>query len=186
MNNNGVFSTAEAIKTGVSKAMLGQFVKSGVLERVAHGKYIGVDEFLDDLFIMQQRSDKVIFSHETALFLHDLAERTPILHSLTIPSNRKLSLIMADGCKIYYIKPELHMLGTCMVSSKMGHDVKAYNMERTICDILRSRNRMDSQVLAEAMKGYAARKEINWNLLSEYARAFNVTSLMRQYLEVLA
>jgi len=73
-----------------------------------------------------------------------------------------------------------------MVSSKMGHDVKAYNIERTICDILRSRNRIDSQVLAEAMKGYAARKEINWCLLSEYARAFNVTSLLRQYLEVLA
>jgi hypothetical protein len=44
---------------------------------------------------------------------------------------------------------------------------------------------MDSQTVAEALKGYAAQKDINWNLLSEYARTFKVTKLMRQYLEVL-
>jgi len=67
----------------------------------------------------------------------------------------------------------------------MGHEVIAYIIERTICDVLRSRNRMDSQTVAEAMKGYTARKDINWNLLSKYARIFKVTKLMRQYLEVL-
>jgi len=144
-----------------------------------------MDDLPDELSILQQRSKKIIFSHETALFLHDLAERTPIQHSLTIPSDRKLSPALADGCKIYYVKPELHDLGTCSLPSKMGHKVIAYNIERTICDVLRSRNRMDSQTVAEAMKGYAARKDINWNLLSEYARIFKVTKLMRQYLEVL-
>ena len=184
-DNNGVFDTAQAIQAGVSKTTLGQLVKSGVLERVAHGKYSSVDAFPDELFILQQRSEKIVFSHETALFLYDLAERTPILHSLTVPSNRKLSAIMADGCKVYYVKPELHKLGICTISSKMGHDVIAYNIERTICDVLRSRNRMDTQTVAGAIKGYAARKDIKWNLLGEYARIFKVTKLMRQYLEVL-
>ena len=184
-DNNGVFDTADAIQAGVSKTTLGQLVKNGTLERVAHGKYIGLDVFPDEMFILQQRSDKIIFSHETALFLHDLSERTPMLHSLTVPSDRKISYSLADGCKIYYVKPELHDMGICSLSSKMGHEIIAYNIERTICDVLRSRNRIDSQTVAEAMKGYAARKDINWNLLSEYARIFRVTKLMRQYLEVL-
>jgi len=183
--NSGIFDTAGAIQAGVSKTTLAQLVKSGVLERVSHGKYIGLDFFPDELSILQQRSEKIIFSHETALFLHDLAERTPILHSLTVPSDRKLSSSLADGCKVYYVKPELHKLGICSMPSKMGHKVTAYNIERTICDVLRSRNRMDSQTVAEALKGYAAQKDINWNLLSEYARIFKVTKLMRQYLEVL-
>jgi len=183
--NSGIFDTAQAIQAGVSKTALGQLVISGVLQRVAHGRYARMDDLPDELSILQQRSKKIIFSHETALFLHDLAERTPIQHSLTIPSDRKLSPALADGCKIYYVKPELHVLGTCSLPSKMGHKVIAYNIERTICDVLRSRNRMDSQTVAEAMKGYAARKDINWNLLSEYARIFKVTKLMRQYLEVL-
>jgi predicted transcriptional regulator of viral defense system len=184
--NNGVFDTTEAIKAGVSKTTLGQLLKSGVLERVAHGKYTGINTLPDELFILQQTSEKIIFSHETALFLHGLAERTPNLHSLTVPSNRKLSPILAAGCKVYYVKPNLHSLGICKLSSKMGHDVVAYNVERTVCDVLRSRNRMDSQTFAEAMKGYTARKNINWSLLSEYAQIFKVTKLMRQYLEVLA
>jgi len=184
-DNNGVFDTADAIQAGVSKTTLGQLVKNVTLERVAHGKYIGLDVFPDEMFILQQRSDKIIFSHETALFLHDLSERTLMLHSLTVPSDRKISPALADGCKIYYVKPELHDMGICSLSSKMGHEIIAYNIERTICDVLRSRNRIDSQTVAEAMKGYAARKDINWNLLSEYARIFRVTKLMRQYLEVL-
>ena len=154
IDNNDVFSTAQAIQAGVSKTTLGQLVKNGVLERVAHGKYTGVDTFTDELFILQQRSEKIVFSHETALFLHDLAERTPILHSLTVPSNRKLSATLAEGCKLYYVKPELHDLGICTVSSKMGHEVIAYNVERTICDVLRSRNRIDNQTVAETMSGF--------------------------------
>jgi len=183
--NNGIFNTSEAIQLGVSKAYLGQLVRDKVLERVAHGKYIVFDDFPDELFILQQRSQKIIFSHETALFLHDLSERTPILHSLTIPSNIKLSAALSEGCKIYYVKSELHDLGICKMPSKMGHEVFAYNVERTICDVLRSKNRMDNQTVVEAIKGYAARKNINWNLLSEYARIFRVTKLLRHYLEVL-
>jgi len=173
------------MEVGISRTTLSQLVENGALERIAHGMYTRSDLFPDELYILQQRSDKIIFSHETALFLHDLSERTPLLHSLTVPSNRKLSTIMADGCKIYYVKPELHELGKSTVVSKIGYDVIVYNVERTICDVLRSRNRMDSQTVAEAMKSYATHKNINWNLLSEYARIFKVTKLMRQYLEVL-
>jgi len=183
--NNGIFDTNEALKAGVSKTTLSQLVKNGIIERVAHGRYSDLDTFPDELFILQQRSENIVFSHETALFLHDLAERTPILHSLTVPSNKKLSTTLADGCKVYYVKPELHGMGTCVLPSKKGHVVTVYNIERTICDILRSRNRIDRQTVTEAMKGYIVRKDINWSLLSEYARIFRVTKLMRQYLEVL-
>ena len=77
-------------------------------------------------------------------------------------------------------------MGICSLSSKMGNNVTAYNIERTICDILRSRNRVDSQTVAAAMKNYAARKGQDWGLLSKYAEIFRITKLLRQYLEVLA
>jgi hypothetical protein len=141
--------------------------------------------FTDELFVLQQRSNKIIFSHETALFIHDMAERTLLYHSLTIPSSSKLSPTLSIGCKVYYVKPILHKMGQCTVMSKMGHEVRAYDAERTICDILRSRNRVDSQVFAVAMKSYVVRKNQDWNRLGAYAEAFRVTKLLRQYLEVL-
>jgi len=114
-----------------------------------------------------------------------MAERTPLRYALTIPGNCKLSPTLADDCKIYYVKPELHDMGKCFIPSKMGHEVIAYNAERTVCDILRSRNRVDSQTVAAAMKNYAVRKNQDWNLLREYAEIFHVTKLLRQYLDVL-
>ena len=114
-----------------------------------------------------------------------MAERTPLMYALTIPINGKLSPSLIDDCKIYYVKPELHDFGKCSVSSKMGHEVIAYNAERTVCDILRSRNRVDSQTVAVAMKNYAARKNQDWNQLRKYAEIFHVTKILRQYLDVL-
>ena len=183
--NNGVLRTADAVDAGLSRTILGLLVKKGKLERIAQGQYIRPNDMPDELLLLQRRSGKIVFSHETALFLHDMAERTPLSHSLTIPSNYKLSPALSVGCKIYYVKPELHRLGLCAVKSKMGNDVIAYDAERTICDILRSRNRIDGQTLATAMKSYSIRKNKDWIKLSEYADAFHVTKLLRQYLEVL-
>jgi len=185
-DNKGIIQTSEAVQAGVSRTTLVTLVKNGKLERIAHGQYIRPDDVADDLYLLQQRSAKIVFSHETALFLHDMAERTPYQHSMTIPSSSKLSPVLSEGCKVYYVKPELYALGRCSIKSKMGHEVIAYDAERTICDILRSRNRIDSQTFAEAMKAYASRKDKNWNKLREYAQSFRVTKLLRQYLEVLA
>lgn len=184
--NNGVIRTMDAFYAGISRVTLGNLVKSGKLERVGHGQYIRPDDMPDELYLLQKRSKKIIFSHETALFLHDMAERTPLDHSLTIPSNYKLSHSLSEGCKVYYVKPELFNLGKCSVLSKMGNEVIAYDVERTVCDILRSRNRIDGQTLGAAMRNYVARKDQNWNKLREYAEALRVTKLLRQYLEVLS
>ena len=187
IDNSGIIRTSDAVHAGISRTTLSQLVKAGKLDRVAHGHYIQSNDFPDDLYLLQQRTKKIIFSHETALFLHDMAERTPFQNTLTIPSNMKLSPSISEGVKIYYVKPDYHELGKCIISSKIGqHKLIAYNAERTVCDILRSRNRIDNQTVAAAMKNFATRKEQNWNLLQQYAEIFHVTKLLRQYLEVLS
>ena len=183
---NGLVRTADAVNAGISRTTLSQLAKDGKIERIAHGQYIKPDDLPDELYLLQQRSKMIVFSHETALFLLDMAERTPIQHALTIPSNSKLSPSLSEGIKIYYVKPELHDMGVCFASSKMGNEVKVYNAERTICDILRRRSRVDSQTVAAAMKNYAARNGQDWSLLSKYAEIFHITKLLRQYLEILS
>lgn len=61
----------------------------------------------------------------------------------------------------------------------------AYDMERTLCDILRPRANTDIQIVSEAFKRYAKRKDKNIPQLSEYAKHFNVEEKLRFYLEVL-
>ncbi|GHU70809.1 transcriptional regulator [Clostridia bacterium] len=185
LSHAGVIRTADALNAGLSRTTLMNLERSGVLDRVARGQYILADVFIDELFIMQQRYPGMTYSHETALFLHDMSERTPPCYSVTLPSNARLSATFPADVKKYYIKPTLFMLGQTTLPSKMGHYITAYDTERTICDILRSRNRVDSQTVSTALKQYTIRKHNDYKKLSEYAETFGVTKLLRQYLEVL-
>lgn len=180
-----MLSTSDALAAGISRTTLSNLVKEGKLERIAHGQYILPDSLPDELFILQQRISKMIYSHETALFLHNMAEKTPARQSVTIPSDAKLPSTFIGDYKVYYVKPDLFELGLTSLPSKMEHQIKAYDAERTICDILRSRSRIDDQTVAAAMRNYAVRKCKDLNKLSRYAEVFRVTKLIRQYLEVL-
>lgn len=66
-----------------------------------------------------------------------------------------------------------------------GHTVVAYGLERTICDALRSRNKMDIAVVTDAIKRYAGRKDKNLNTLMKIAQDFGVAKPLRSYMEVL-
>lgn len=182
---NGVFLASEAAGAGVSRTQLSKRVKSGILERAGRGVYVKADGMDDGLYSLQRRAKKVVYSHESALFLHGLTDRTPFRYSVTVPSGYKPSHSVKDKCKVYYIKQDLIGLGKTELPSCFGHQIITYDMERTICDVLRSRNRIDGQVFTDALKNYSARKDADLNRLDRYARQFNVHKLLRQYLEVL-
>lgn len=183
--NNNTITTSQVIALGFTRSLLSKYVKAGLLERERQGVYILSDSIHDDMYTLMLRSDKIIFSHDTALFLNGLSERTPFAHSVTIPSNTKLSNILRDECVCYYIKPELHQVGVITRKTTLGNEVRCYNAERTICDLLRSRNRLDEETVISAVKNYAASSGKDLNLLAIYALQFGVDKIIKTYMEVL-
>jgi hypothetical protein len=71
------------------------------------------------------------------------------------------------------------------VKSPHGNDIRTYDLERTVCDVVRSRNQMDVQFVNEALKRYVARKDKNIDLLYNYAVQFKIQKIIRAYIEVL-
>ncbi|HOT60617.1 MAG TPA: AbiEi antitoxin N-terminal domain-containing protein [Spirochaetales bacterium] len=183
--NNNVITTSQVMQLGYSKALLTKYVKAGLLERSRHGVYSLPDAVNDDMYALMLRSSKIIFSHDTALFLNGLSERTPFRHTVTIPSDSALPASIKGECNCFYIKPELHRLGMIEKKTTFGNNVRCYNMERTICDFLRSRNRCDEETLISAVKNYAVSKDKNLSVLSEYAKRLRVEKSLKHYLEVL-
>lgn len=183
--NNNMITTAQVVALGFSRAVLSKYVKEGLLERSRQGVYILPDSVHDDMYTLMLRSDKIVFSHDTALFLNGLSERTPFEHSVTIPSNCVLSNVLMDECKCYYIKPELFDVGIEKKKTTFGNEVRCYDAERTICDVLRSRNRIDEETVINAIKKYAAYKDKDLNRLAAYAEKFRVSKILKQYMEVL-
>lgn len=185
MQKEGTVTTAEANEAGVSNERLRLLVKSGELERAAFGVYILPDELADKMFIAQLRRPKIIYSHETALFLHDLTDRDPLSYTVTVPAGYNIAQLRKERFTVYSIKRELHDLGVTKLTTMFGYIVIVYGLERTICDCLRSRNRMDISVVTDAVKRYVLRKDKNLYTLMKMAETFGVSKLVRSYMEVL-
>jgi predicted transcriptional regulator of viral defense system len=137
------------------------------------------------MVIIQSRYKGAIFSHETALYLLELTDRTPLFYSVTVPARYNATSLKASGVKVYFVNRSFYQLGITMMKSPHGNDVKTFNLERTICDILRSRNQIDIQLVNEALKRYVGKKEKNLDLLYQYAQQFRIQKILRQYIEVL-
>ena len=183
--NNGLILTRLAIEKGISRSNLSKLCESGKITRIANGQYVLSDDLNDELLSLQIRSKYIVFSHETALFLNGISERTPFEHTVTIPTSKTLSPSMSEECKIYYIKDGLHSLGKVQLATPMGNMVWAYDIDRTICDIVRSRSRMADEIFITSIKNYAASSNKNLANLSLYASKMKILSQVRQYLEVL-
>jgi predicted transcriptional regulator of viral defense system len=183
--NGGTVTTAQANADGITNERLRLLVKRQDLERVAFGVYVLPDEFVDKMYAAHLRRPKIIYSHETALFLHDLTDRDPVNYTVTVPTGYNATKLRDDGFTVFTIKRELHGLGTMQLTTMFGNTVVAYGLERTICDILRRRNQMDIAIVTDAIKRYAARRDKNLNTLMRMADTFSVEKPLRSYLEVL-
>ena len=183
--HGGLIETKVAVAHGISKAMLSKLYKENRLYRIAQGQYILSDDMQDELLSISKHSEQIIYSHETALFLHGISDRTPFEHTITVPSDYTPSVAIKSQCKVYYIKPELFDLGRTALKTPAGNDVPAYDLERTICDVVRSRNRLGTETFLSALKLYAANPKKDLNKLNSYAKKMRVANVLRPYLEVL-
>ena len=76
-SHGGIIKTKIASEHGISKALLYKLCKEEKIHRIVKGQYILPDDIEDELLAISNRSEKVIFSHETALYLHGISDRTP-------------------------------------------------------------------------------------------------------------
>lgn len=181
----GVLKTSELKKAGIDTITLTRLVKKGVIERIARGLYIDINTFEDSYYIFQYQCSKAIFSHETALYFHDLTDRTPIKIMATIPSGYNTKFIKDKNYLFSYLKQELCDLGKIKVKTPYGNEVYCYDMERTICDLIRDKEKIESYQFTDAMQRYAKLKNKDINKLYEYAEKFNIKEEVRKYMEVL-
>lgn len=183
--NGGIIDNKTAGIHSIPRWVLAKLCSDGSLQRIARGQYIFPDDLQDELLSIGKRSANLIFSHETALFLHGISDRVPFEHTVTVPSDRVPSKAISGECKVYYIKPELFELGKTALATPAGNMVSSYDLERTICDIIRSRNKIGSETFIAALKAYAANPQKDLNRLDSYARQMRLSNVVRKYLEVL-
>jgi predicted transcriptional regulator of viral defense system len=182
--NGGLILTKQLSEAGIPRVYLSSLVHAGLLVKLERGVYIARDGYDDELYRYQVKYEKAIYSHETALFLHDLTDRDPIKYSVTVLEGYNASHLRALNFKVYSIKKTLYSLGLSESKTAFGRAVKCYNLERTICDVVKHRNQIDIAVISDAVKRYAVRKDRNVPQLMRYAEKMRVVKPISNYLEV--
>lgn len=182
---NGVLRTREAIASGISKEGFYKLAKELGLEKASHGIFINPDEWADDMYLLQTQIPRVIFSHETALYLHDLSEREPDRLTVTVPAKYNNPRLLKKGVETVYVKPEWYPLGLSETMSPNGHPIAVYDMERTVCDIIRRRSSMDASTFNYALTTYMKRKDRNLSRLSAYSKEMRLEKRLWQVMGVL-
>lgn len=183
--NNGVLTTKDAVALGVTKPAFQRFVEKNGYERVAHGIYQNPDDWPDDFYVISRRSERAVFSHGTALYLHNMTDREPLKYAVTVPTGYNPTKLAADDIKVYTVKKELYGLGLTECETMYGNKVRVYDPERTVVDIVRSRNGIEFQTFEDALKRYVRRKDKNVNKLIDYAEEFHVDKILIDYMRVM-
>lgn len=181
----GVVLASDLKQLGIPHIYLSMLEKLGEIQRVSRGVYATSETIVDEMALFQSRYKAAIFSHETALYLHGLTDRTPLYYSVTLPSGYNAVRVKNDGAKVYFVNRTLYPFGLVNLKSEQGNDLRTFDIERSICDILRSRNQLDIQFVNETLKRYVRRKDRNINLLYQYALKFRIEKITRNYIEVL-
>ena len=183
--NKGYITTNELTNNKIAKIYLTNMVKKGIIRRIKRG-YYGLKSYIeDDFYKIYSKSKSVRFSLNTALYLNNLTDRTPLLYNITLPQGYSGALQKEDNVIITYVKKELLDLGVEEVLSPFGMKIKTYNSERTICDIIKYINKMDAEIFAKALNIYVNSNTKNLNRLIEYSKIMNIEKKVKRIMEVL-
>jgi predicted transcriptional regulator of viral defense system len=157
------------------------------MEKVSRGVYITDEVWPDELFILQQRNSAIIYSGETALYLHGLTDREYSSVCVTVPQGYNASHLKNNGynVSVKYATPDSYKMGICEIPSSSGNRVKVYDKERCICDLIMYRNKYEVQVFQTAIKEYMASKDKKLSQLIIYADMLGIRDEVMKYVEVL-
>lgn len=184
-SSNGYITNKEAENLGVNSTFLSNLVNDKKIERVGNGIYKLPNYPIDDFYILSKSSNRMCFSHATALYLHNMSDRIPLVYDITVPYNYNGNLLNNKNVTLRYVKDDIFPIGMIDIKTINGLTVKCYDLERTICDIIRDKNHMDKEIYSKALKEYAKNKNKDILKLVKYAKKLNVEDQVIELMEVL-
>ena len=182
--NNGYITTKALENFNISRNYLSIMKKKGMIERVAKGLYIDSNKIEDVYYVLEASTPKIIFSHMTALYFHNLSIKAPdSSFDITVPKKYNNSKLKKHN--VFYVNDKFYNVGVVEVDTPQGNKVRTYDVERCICDIIRSKKRMDLEHIKYAVKEYLKRKDNNLIKLSKYADMFGIKNEVMDFVSMM-
>ena len=171
--NNEMLSTRMIEPLNISRQYLSIMQNNNDIEKVSRGIYLSPSAFEDSYFSFQQKYKKAIFSHMNALYFYGMTEEFPYNYTVTVPQSYHVDTVN-EKCNVFYVSDDIYELGIVEIETPNGNKVRAYDKERCICDIIRSKGRMDSEQIKKTIKQYMQSRDKDIAKLSEYSKNMGI------------
>ena len=183
-NNNGYITSKELDMFDIHRMYLSIMKEKGLIEKVAAGIYIDTNKIEDNYYIFSLSMPNVIYSHMTALYFHGLSIKAPTdIYDITVKRSYNSNHLKKHN--VFYVSDDIYELGLTEVETPMGNKVKVYDIERCICDIIRSKYRMDFEHIKHSVREYLKRKDKDLVKLSLYAEKLGVKEVVMDYVSMM-
>lgn len=185
-NNGGYITGKDAKKAIIPTAVLSEYIKKHNLIKHCPGFYSTEQWMRDDYFIFQYQYPKLVYSFYSAAYLHRLGDYIPTYLEVTGPKNYRPFPLPKDGVILHTDTKEVtYYLGISEIETSFGNKVKVYDIEKTVCDFIKNREKIETESFVKCVTWYRKRRDKDVNKLIRYAIIMKIEDKVSNLMEVL-
>lgn len=172
----GVMRTKQLTAERVFYASIQQLLSEGYITKIKTGCYRwAYSDTTDEVYLIQQLFPDGMLCMESALYLYGYLDERPKVWHLAVSKDSGKSRFQIEFPQVrpHYVQPSILALGVSE-SCINGHTIQMYDRERTICDCMRSRHKLDEEMFKKAVKAYVGDPKKNIPQLLSYAEPLRV------------
>ena len=182
----GVMKTAELNEEGFYYKKIRRLLDEGEIEQVRRGYYqVAGEDSISDIPTITTLFPDAVICMESALDYYGYTDRVPSAWHLAVDykSTRTRFNIDYPAVKPHFIRSDRFQIG---IEEGIidGRTVKVYDRERTICDLLLHRIKVDAEVFNTAIQRYVRDPERKEARLMQYAKLLHVEKKVKEVLGV--
>lgn len=184
--NSGYVTRKDIDRNNIPSIYLTRYVKKYELKQIVRGFYAKEEWMVDPYLVFQYTYPRFIYSYISAVFLHGLSDILPNYLEVTGPFNyRPMSKAKNDIITHTDTVNETYNLGIIEIVTTLGNIVKVYDKEKTMCDLIKNKDKIEFETYVKALNNYARSKDKNINKLMDYARIMKIENKVRSQMEVI-
>lgn len=181
--SGGIITSVYCRENNIPTIYLTRFVRQGFLKKAANGIYLTEEGNFDEFYFFQYQYKKTIFSYETALYLMGVTDKIPQLFDVTVGNGYKFNQAIPK-LNVHYVKKENFNIGVREVNTMFGNSVRVYSYERTLCDFISHKEKIDPEVYVKSLRSYSSYREKDIHYLYEIAGKMDIVDEVREIMEI--
>ena len=181
IERKGGYTTVGELSSDSEYRRVLRAVERGEMQKIRHGVYANADALASTMIDVERIVPRGVLCLYSAFSYYNLSTQIQGAWGIAIERKRKIVLPDYPIIDLYYWMGNNLEFGI-VTQNISGFDVRITDLERTVCDAVKYRNKIGMDVCGEILNSYLKREDKDLGLLHEYARKLRVDNVLTNYL----